>query len=384
MRTVRVGRLAGIPIGFQPLWLVIVGLITWSLGAEYFPAEVDGIPRGAAYALGFACALLLFASILLHELGHAVVARRRGVAIDEIDLWLLGGVARMRQEPRTARDELAFAAAGPAVTAVFVVLFALLHLVIPHDGTAGLRAVVDYQLYVNAAILVLNLLPAFPLDGGRIARALMWERTGDHDRATAAAARAGRGFGVGLFALGMLTFLSGAPGGIWFAFIGGFLMVAASAEEQHARTQERFAGRTVGQLMSAPVIVVPEDRTVVEAVSEFFVRHLHGAFPVVDADGRVTGLVTMTAVRLLPPAERARLTVGVAALRDPELFVTPETPITDVLARPAFTRVRRVVALDPAGRAVGILADSDIARWMRAVELLPATARDDPRGRVAA
>lgn len=370
MRTVRVGRLAGIPIGFQPLWLAIVALITWSLGAEYFPSEVDGIAPEAAYGLGLLCAVLLFASILLHELGHAVVARRRGVEIEEIDLWLLGGVARMRTEPQRAEDELAFAAAGPAVTAVFAVVFAVAHVLVTGHGVPALRAVVDYQLYVNAAILVLNLLPAFPLDGGRIARAVLWRRTGDHDRATAAASRAGRGFGLALFAFGMLTFLSGAAGGIWFAFIGGFLIVAASAEEQQVRTQRRMAGQTVASLMSAPVVSIPADVTIADAVSAFFVRHLHGAFPVVDAEGRVVGLLTMNAVRLLPVVERARLTAGVAALREPALLVAPATPIGDVLTNPAFARVRRVVAVDDLGRPVGILADSDIQRWLQATDLL--------------
>jgi Zn-dependent protease len=195
MRSIRVGRLAGIPIGFQPLWLLIVLLIAWSLGTAYYPDTDPGIAPAAAYALGLLSALLLFASILLHELGHSVVARRHGVEIEEIDLWLLGGVARMKGYPRTAGDELRFALAGPAVTLAIALAFGVLAVALPASTPDALRAVVDYQLFINAAILVFNLLPAFPLDGGRVARALIWMRNGDLQRATGAAAAIGRGFG---------------------------------------------------------------------------------------------------------------------------------------------------------------------------------------------
>ena len=144
-KSVRIGRLAGIPIGVQPLWLLIVGLITWSLGAVYYPDQVAGIAPVSAYALGLLSALLLFASILLHELGHALVARRNGVEIEEIDLWLLGGVARMAGYPKTAGAELRFAIAGPAVTAVIAALFGAVAVALPGSAPAALRAVVEYQ-----------------------------------------------------------------------------------------------------------------------------------------------------------------------------------------------------------------------------------------------
>ncbi|MGA8745617.1 MAG: site-2 protease family protein [Solirubrobacterales bacterium] len=198
--SIRIGRLAPIPIGVQPLWVVIVGLITWSLGASYYPEQVSGIAPGLSYALGLLSALLLFASILLHELGHAVVARRRGVEIEEIDLWVLGGVSRVKGYPKTAADELRFAIAGPAVSLVIAAAFGAIALALPQSSPAALRAVVDYQVLINCVILVFNLLPAFPLDGGRVARTLIWARVGELSRATATAARIGRVFGFGLAA----------------------------------------------------------------------------------------------------------------------------------------------------------------------------------------
>ncbi len=188
LRSIRVGRLAGIPIGIQPLWLAIVAFITWSLGAVYYPDQAPGIAAPLAYALGLLSALLLFASILLHELGHAVVARRHGVEIEEIDLWLLGGVARMSGSPKRAGDELRFALAGPGVTLAIVAVFGAIALALPASAPAALEAIVVYQVIVNATILVFNLLPAFPLDGGRALRALLWGRSGDLVRATKTAA----------------------------------------------------------------------------------------------------------------------------------------------------------------------------------------------------
>ncbi len=171
-RSFRVARIAGIPVGVSPLWLIIVALITWSLGADYYPGEVHRITPAESYALGLVSALLLFASILAHEFGHALVARCRGVEIEEIGLWLLGGVARMRGQPRTAGDELRFALAGPAVTAVVAGLFGAVALALPASAPAALRAVVGYQAEINLLILGFNLVPAFPLDGGRVARAV--------------------------------------------------------------------------------------------------------------------------------------------------------------------------------------------------------------------
>jgi Zn-dependent protease len=214
LRSIRLGRLAGIPIGLQPLWLLIVALITWGLGDAYYPDEVPGIAPAAAYALGLVTALLLFASILLHELGHAVVARRHGVEIEEIDLWLLGGVARMKGYPHGAGDELRFALAGPAVTLVVAAVFWLLAAALPASTPAAIEALIAYQAFVNTVILVFNLLPAFPLDGGRIARALIWSRTRDMDRATSIAATIGRGFAYAMIALGLVGAAAGGAGGL--------------------------------------------------------------------------------------------------------------------------------------------------------------------------
>jgi Zn-dependent protease len=316
---VRLGRLFGIPIGVQPAWLLIVALIAWSLGAGYYPEQVHGISAPAAYGLGLASALLLFAGVLLHELGHAFVARRRGVRVDEIDLWLLGGVARMSGQPTRAADELAFAAAGPAVTAILALACGGIAVALPAAAPAAVRALFDYLFLVNVAILVLNLLPAFPLDGGRIVLALIWSRNRDLRRATIAAARLGRAVGWGLIALGVLAAMSGVVFGLWTAVIGFFVIAAAKAEERGVRLRTALAGRRAG-----------------------------------------------TVATLVPggPAQLERLRDAV----DPELVIGEDTDLGELLERPAFARAGRAV-VERADGCAGVVSSADLEELAWAVEL---------------
>lgn len=367
MRSIRIGKLAGIPIGVQPLWLLIVALITWSLGAAYYPDQAPGIAPAAAYALGLLSALLLFASILLHELGHALVARRHGVEIEEIDLWLLGGVARMSGYPKHALDELHFALAGPAVTLVIALFFGAIAVALPASAPNWLQAVVSYQAVVNAVILVFNLLPAFPLDGGRVARALIWWRRGDISSATATAATLGRGLGYGMIGLGVFGFVAGAVGGLWFALIGFFVVVAAKAEENGLRVRMALSGRAAGRLMTCPAVTIPSDTTVAEAVDTYFVGAKHPAFPVVDGD-RLVGLVDTDAVQRVPPRQRETTTIGEIAVDDPTLVIKEDQDVAEMLERPAFVRVGRAVVLTADGR-IGVLSITDVNRVLRALEL---------------
>jgi Zn-dependent protease len=367
LRSIRIGRLADVPIGVQPLWLVIVGLITWTLGAVYYPDEVPGIAPGAAYALGLLSALLLFASILLHELGHAIVARRHGVEIEEIDLWLLGGVARMSGYPKRAQDELRFALAGPAVTFAIAALFWVISIALPASRPDWLQAVVDYQAIVNNAILVFNLLPAFPLDGGRVARALIWWRRGDISAATATAAAIGRGLGYGMIGLGVFGFISGAVGGLWLALVGLFVIAAARAEENGLRVRVALTGRSAGRLMSFPAVAIPASATIAEAIDTYFVGAKHPAFPVV-ADGQLVGMIDTERVQGVPPQERASTRVGDVAFDDTALVVREDQDVAELIERPSFARVGRAVVLTADG-GIGLLSITDVNRVLRALEL---------------
>jgi len=369
-KSVRIGRLAGIPVGVQPLWVLIVALITWSLGAVYYPDSVDGIAPVAAYSLGLLSALLLFASILLHELGHAVVARRNGVEIEEIDLWLLGGVARMAGYPKTAGAELRFAIAGPAVTLVIAAVFGGLALALSDSAPAALRALVEYQALINVAILVFNLIPAFPLDGGRVARALIWWRNGNVERATEIAASIGRALGFAMIAFGITGFAIGAPGGLWLAVVGFFVIVAARAEESGMHLRVAFTGREAGRLMSFPAVTIAASISVADALDDYFIRYRYSAFPVVE-NARPVGLVDLATLSRVPPDRRPLTPVGDVAIRDEELLVDEHQDVAELLERPAFRQVGRAVVVKPDGSS-GIVSVTDVEQVLRALELASA------------
>ena len=375
-RSFRIARIAGIPVGVSPWWLVIVALFTWVLGASYFPEVVAGISPGMSYALGLASVLLLFASILAHEFGHALVARRHGIEIEEIDLWLLGGVSRMRGEAHDPGDELRYALAGPAVTAVIAACFGAAAALLPSSTPATVRALVEYQAFVNVAILILNLLPAFPLDGGRVLRSLLWRHSGEIGRSTETAASVGRAFGYVMIALGGLELLSGAPEGLWLALIGFFIVIAAGQQAMGAQVQAALSGAHASELMSTPVLSIPERTSVTQASAEWFVPYRYTAFPVVDEQGRAVGLVSLPQIEALTRRQRATRLVGEIADRDPGLLVAAEEDVARLLERPAFARVGRAVVIDELGRPVGLVSITDVQRTLRAARLADRAASD--------
>jgi Zn-dependent protease/predicted transcriptional regulator len=375
-RSIRIARIAGIPVGVSPWWLVIVALFTWLLGASYFPEVVHGISPGASYALGLASVLLLFASILAHEFGHALVARRHGIEIEEIDLWLLGGVSRMRGEAHDPGDELRYAIAGPAVTLVIAACFGVAAALLPSSTPEVVRALVEYQAFVNVAILVLNLLPAFPLDGGRVLRSLLWRRSGQIGPATERAASVGRGFGYVMIALGGLELLSGAPEGLWLALIGFFIVMAAGQQAMGAQVQAALSGVHASELMSSPVVSIPERTSATQASAEWFVPYRYTAFPVIDDHGRTVGLLSLPQLERLSPAQRATRWVREIADRDPNLMVSGDEDLSRLLERPAFARVGRAVVIDEFGRPVGLVSITDVQRTLRATRLADRPAGD--------
>lgn len=378
-RSLRIARIAGIPVGVSPWWLAILALITWSLGASYFPEVIHSISPIASYALGLASALLLFASILAHEFGHALVARRHGIEVEEIDLWLLGGVSRLRGEAHDPRDELRYALAGPLVTAVIAACFGVLALLLPVSTPAAVRALVEYQALVNGLILIFNLLPAFPLDGGRVLRSLLWRHSGEIAKSTETAASVGRSFGYLMIGLGGLELLNGAPQGLWLALVGLFVVIAAGAQATSARAHAALSGVSAGELMSAPAVSIPAHTPVAHATRAYFRPYRYTAFPVVDEEGRAIGIVSITRVEALAHQHSARRELAGIVDRDPGLLVHGQQDVADLLERPAFVRVGRAVVVDEPGRPLGVISITDVQRALRASRLTA-----DANGRAAA
>lgn len=274
----------------------------------------------------------------------------------------------MSGRPQRPRDEFSFALAGPAVTAVVALLFVALALALPDSAPAALRALVAYQAEVNLLILIFNLVPAFPLDGGRVARALLWHRSGDIRRATDTAAAVGRGFGYLLIAGGVLLSFNGSVEGLWVAVIGFFVITAARAERAHEWMLAIFVGIEARDLMSQPPVSIPAELSLAEA-ELYFARHRYTSFPVVDHDGRAVGMLSIERLEHSPRHDREITTAGQIAERGSALLVDARQDVGQLLEQPAFLRLGRAAVVDDDGRPVGIVSLTDIQRVMRAERL---------------
>ncbi len=361
--TLTIGRIAGIRIGINWSWLFAFALIGWSLGANAFPAQSPGFSNAAYAAMAVVATLLFFCSILLHELGHALRARRDGVEIEGITLWLFGGVARFKTEFPSAGAELRIALAGPLVTLALAAAFVGGGLAIgPRTAVGGVAA---WLGYINALLLVFNLVPAFPLDGGRVLRALLWRRSGDLAAATARAAGIGRSLAYGLIGIGVFVALTvNLVSGLWLVFLGWFLSTAATAEAQHSILASTLGGVRVRDVMVSQPVTVDGGWTLAEFVDEIASRYHYTTYPVID-EGRVVGLLPLAAVVRRPHAEWPALRI-----RDCML------PIADVPSVGEDERLIDALAvLNPArlGRAlvrrgnlvVGLLSITDVGPLTR-------------------
>jgi Zn-dependent protease len=379
--SIQLARVFGVRIGVDASWFIVLFLIIWSLSGYYgdlFPGD-----EGKAFVLATLSALLFFLSILLHELGHAWVALRNGVPITGIDLWMFGGVAKLGRDTDSAGVEFRVAVAGPLVTlAIALVCFgAGTALSGADDALAGSRfetgrfgeatAVLGYLATINVLVLVFNLIPGFPLDGGRIARAIVWWRTGDRNRATRLAARLGRGVAYLMIGLGAVMLLTFDPiGGIWLAFIGFFLSQAARSAEVQAAFAGQIEGVRVADVMDAEPVAVPETLTLDRAEDEFFLRYGWPWFPVVDAEGRLVGVVSREAVDSVPEQVRpARPVASVMARDDGDsgLRVRLEEPLEALLGREGLARLGAIMAVDGDGVLRGIVTVDRVRRALRPV-----------------
>jgi Zn-dependent protease/predicted transcriptional regulator len=361
--TLRLGRFAGVDVGAHWSVLIIFGLLAWTLSASNFPIAYPGDPRWAYAVAGVCAAVAFLLGLLAHEVAHAIVARRNGLSVESITLWVFGGVARLGGEARTPGAELRIAGVGPLVSLLIGVGFGAVAAVLAAAGSTGLVVgTFSWLAGINIGLAVFNALPAAPLDGGRLLRAALWRWRGDRTWAAITAAQAGRILGMLLIFFGLWQFLVGATfGALWLALIGWFLLGAATAEGQQARLGSALGGLRVADIMSAQPETAPADLT----VAEFTDRHLwtsrHSAFPLVD-NGRPIGLVTLNRIRSVPPDRRATTTLrDVACARDDLTLASPDEPVTDLL--PRLNRCADGRALVVSGdQLVGIVSPSDISR----------------------
>jgi Zn-dependent protease/predicted transcriptional regulator len=367
----RLGRIAGVKVGLNWSVLIIFGLIAWGLATGRFPAAYPGRPRWVYVAAGLSAALVFLLGLLAHEISHAVVARRNGQSVEGITLWLFGGVAQVRGEATSPGAELRIAGVGPLVSLLIGLVF------------GGVAALVDLTYHpglllgtlvwlgaINVALAVFNVLPAAPLDGGRLLRAALWKWRGDRVWAAIVSARAGRVLGVVLIGLGLSLFLSGrAPGQLWLVLIGWFLFGAAAVEERQARLG---AVRVADVMSTQPDSVAPGI-----SVAEFIDRYLPGRRPSavpLSEDGHPVGLVTLDQARQVPLEQRDQTLLRDIACPPGQLaLASPDEPLNHLLPRLTTCPSGHALVVD-AQRLVGIVTPADIDRAAHAVTTRRGTA----------
>lgn len=357
-------RVAGVRIGVHWSVLAIFAIIVVVLAGNRFPEAYPGRSALAYWAAGLVAAVIFFLSLLAHELAHAIVARRNGLPVDDIVLWLLGGVAKLRSEASSPGAELRIAGVGPLVSLLLGGFFAACAWLLDLAPVPGMVVeVVVWLAGINILLAVFNSVPAAPLDGGRLLRAFLWWRTGDRLRATVGATAAGRAFGWLLVVLGLVTFVSGRGfGGLWIALVGWFLIAAATAEGRQAQLREVLSGVPVREAMTPEPLTVPAGVTVAGFLAGPSFRYRHSAFPVTGDDGRPVGLVTLDQARAVPAARRELTRVRDVMLPlDRATVVSPDDPLADLLPHlEPGAEHRALVTAD--GALVGIVSSSDVSR----------------------
>jgi Zn-dependent protease/predicted transcriptional regulator len=365
MRGMRIGRLFGFEIRIDSSWFILFALILWTFSYIAFPQQVPGLSTAAYIAMGATGTLLFFVSLLLHEIAHSLVARAKGIPVDGITLFLFGGMAHTRREAETPGDEFLIAGAGPVMSiAIALALFTLMGVGAALAWPPAVLAVLQYIAALNVILAVFNLLPGFPLDGGRLFRAIVWKVTGDMHRATRVASVGGRWLAYLLMAFGLLSAFAGnVLGGMWLVFIGWFLRNAAVSTYRQHMLLSLLSGVRAAQVMTPDPDTVPADATVRELTDTYFVRRHYAAYPVVD-NGQTVGIVTLQSARDVPQDEwDMHRAADIMVAADENVVARPEEDMVAVLDRLRGSPARRVLVMRD-GHLLGIITGSDVTAWL--------------------
>ncbi|VAW35581.1 hypothetical protein MNBD_DELTA02-573 [hydrothermal vent metagenome] len=382
-RGIKLFRIIGIRINLDFSWFVAFALFAWSLGFGYYPQSVPKLSQSAYMVMGGISSLLIFICVLIHELAHSAVGNRLGLNIKEITLFIFGGVAHLNEEPKQAMTEFKVAIAGPIASGILALIFYGMQMLAtgmaaPDPTMAGIATVGEASsVYpavismlgllarINLLLLVFNIIPGFPLDGGRILRALWWAKSGDIKTATKVASSIGKSFALFLIFMGILDLLSGNTiQGIWMLIIGLFLQQAADASYKELENKVTLEGVPVSKIMSTNVISLTEDQILSETIEKIFFTHHFISFPVVKNDVAV-GLLTLNDVRAIPKEDWQKTTVGEAMKRlTANMMFYPKDDAETALKRMLADGVGRYPVVDDHGRLVGIVSRRDIMKTM--------------------
>ncbi|MHB9105624.1 MAG: site-2 protease family protein [Armatimonadota bacterium] len=367
-RGMRIGQISGINISIDYSWLFIFALFVFLLGGSYFPLTAPGFPRGWYWLAAVVTTILFFASVVAHELAHSIVARRSGLPIHTITLFFFGGVSQLEDEPHSPWDEFKVAIVGPLTSVVLAGLFFVLALLLGPQTSRLIIVAVTYLWFINLALAIFNLLPGFPLDGGRVFRAIAWRATGNLMRATYLASMVGQAFG-------WLFIIAGVAGaflirgfflnGLWFAFIGWFLLNAARSSYQQVVMRESLSQVPVQDILNPNVQALAPEMSVDQLVREYFLRESASALPV-EEEGRLIGIISVDDVQRVPRERWA-----VTPIRDilqpvtDEQVLHPGDDAWDAINRMQQTARDRVLVVEPDGHVDGIVTRSAIFRWLQ-------------------
>ena len=356
----KIARVMGIPIRVHFSWLIIFGLITWSLSTYYFPKAAPELPTVSYWINGALAALLLFASVAFHELSHSFVAARYKITIISITLFIFGGVAQMKGDPPHPKAEFRIAIAGPLSSFSLSILFFLFSI----NSIGGTKALFFYLARINLVLGVFNLVPGFPMDGGRVLRAAIWEKTKDYYYATQKASIFGKRIALFFIFFGVFSIFSGFPGGLWLMILGWFLYTAAQVSYQQATIQEVLSGVKVKDIMVRDIVFISPSISIDEAVNNLFLRYGYGGFPVVD-DGKFLGIITLKEVKNIPREKWRSVKVSdVFVPHNKNWEVSPEDEVMKALEVMIREDKGRLVITDRE-RVIGLITRNGIAMYVQ-------------------
>ena len=361
--SIKLGRIWGIPIGLHSSWFLVFGLVTWSLAAGYFPGEYPATPVIVHWLLAAATSVLFFGSVLLHELGHTLLALRNGIPVRSINLFLFGGVAQIAREPSTAGAELRIAIAGPLTSLGLAAMFGGVWTL--GQDNPYLAAPTVWLARINFSLALFNLIPGFPLDGGRVLRALVWQLTGSFDRASQVAVFTGELIAFGFITVGLFTIFEGSFfNGLWLVFIGWFLQNAAAASQAQANLQRSLGGVTAAHLMSREYSQVMGQIPIQQLIDDQILASGQRCFFVVEGD-HLLGMLTLRDIARVPSSDRDKMTAEKAMVPlDRLTWLEPDTPLLAALQRMDDADVAQAPIMEE-GRIVGMLSREQVLRYVR-------------------